>query len=278
MENYHNYIGIDVSKDTLDYQIIDSTARLLDQGRITNDKKGINMLLKGLKKADICLQDTLFCYENTGVYSMNLSLILSELSVDFAECPPLEIKQSKGICRGKSDKADAKDIAMYAFRNIDKIKLTKVPEADILSLKLLYAEREKTVAAIKNFSATAENKRFLPKEVFKQTEVINKRTLNFLKKIQLTIEIRIREIIKANEMLNHQKELLISVPGIGEVTALYLLLATKGFKNFKNWRKFACYSGIVPFEYSSGTSLRGKSRVSHFADKKMKSILHMASL
>ncbi|PWN59932.1 transposase, partial [Chryseobacterium viscerum] len=42
--------------------------------------------------------------------------------------------------------------------------------------------------------------------------------------------------------------------------------------------KFACYSGIVPFEYSSGTSLRGKSRVSHFADKKMKSILHMASL
>lgn len=276
MKNYHNYIGIDVSKDTLDYQIIDASATLLDQGKITNDRKGINDLLKRLKKTG--LQDVLFCYENTGVYSMNLSLILSELNIDFAECPALEIKQSKGICRGKSDKADARDIALYAFRNVDKIKLTEVPEADILSLKLLYAEREKTIAAIKDFSATSENKRFLPKEVFKQTETINKKTLSFLKKTQRVIEIRIREIIKANEMLNNQKELLISIPGVGEITALYLLLATKGFKSFKNWRKFACYCGIVPFEYSSGTSIRGKSRVSHFADKKMKSILHMASL
>lgn len=86
---------------------------------------------------------------------MNLSLILSELNVDFSEFPALEIKQSKGTCRGKSDKADAKDIALYAFRNIDKIKLTEVPEADILSLRLLYAEREKIIAAIKDFGATA---------------------------------------------------------------------------------------------------------------------------
>lgn len=221
--------------------------------------------------------NTLFCYENTGVYSMNLSLILSELNVDFSECPALEIKQSKGICRGKSDKADAKDIALYAFRNIDKIKLTEVPEADILSLRLLYAEREKIIAAIKDFSATAENKRFLPKQVFMHTEGINKKTLAFLKKTQLGIEARIGGIIKANEILNRQKNLLMSVPGIGDVTALYLLLATKGFKNFKNWRKFACYCGIVPFEYSSGTSIRGRSKVNHFADKKMKSILHLAS-
>lgn len=69
-------------------------------------------------------------------------------------------------------------------------------------------------------------------------------------------------------MLNRQKNLLMSVPGIGDVTALYLLLATKRFKNFKIWRKFACYSGIVPFEYSSGTSIRGRSKVNHFADKK----------
>jgi transposase len=70
----------------------------------------------------------------------------------------------------------------------------------------------------------------------------------------------------------------MSVPGIGDVRALYLLLATKGFKNFKNWRKFACYCGIVPFEYSSETSIRGRSKVNHFADKKMNSILHLASL
>lgn len=278
MKNYHNYIGIDVSKDTLDYQVIDSTAKLLDQGKVTNDKKGINMLLKELKRVHISLQDLLFCFENTGIYSMSLGLALSELLVDFTECSALEIKKSKGICRGKSDKTDARDIALYALRNLDKIRLTEIPETDILSLKLLYAEREKVVAAIKDFGATVENKRFLPKEVFKHTENINKKTLTFLKKTKLSIENNIQKIIILNQTLNHQKDLLMSVPGIGEITALYLLLATKGFKNFKSWRKFACYCGIVPFEYSSGSSIRGKSRVSHFADKKMKSILHMASL
>ncbi|WP_265429382.1 IS110 family transposase [Chryseobacterium sp. YIM B08800] len=94
----------------------------------------------------------------------------------------------------------------------------------------------------------------------------------------MEIEKSIREIINSNDELKQQKKLLLSVPGIGEVTSLYLLLATKGFKSFANWRKFACYCGIVPFEYSSGTSVKGRTRVSHFADKKMKSILHMAAL
>ena len=167
---------------------------------------------------------------------------------------------------------------MYALRNIDKIKLSEVPETDILTLKLLYAEREKVVTAIKDFGSTEENKDFLPKTVYSPTAKINRKTLKFLNITLLEIEKSIREIIKNNEVLQQQKKLLLSVPGIGEVTSLYLLLATKGFKSFTSWRKFACYCGIVPFEYSSGTSIRGKSRVSHFADKKMKSILHLSAL
>ena len=57
-----------------------------------------------------------------------------------------------------------------------------------------------------------------------------------------------------------------------------MIIATKGFTSFQNARQFACYAGIAPFEYSSGTSIRSKTRVSHLADKKMKSLLHMASL
>lgn len=277
MKNYKHYIGIDVSKKTLDFQIVNSFAQLILHGQISNDIKGMKELFKQLKKHKI-YEEYLFCFENTGIYSMNLCIILAEYDVDFAQCPALEIKQSKGICRGKSDKSDARDIAMYALRNIDKIELSKVPEIDILRLKLLYAEREKTIDAIKDFSATGENKDFLPKAVYTTAERINKKTLHFLKKILLEIEKNIREIINNNDGLKQQKKLLLSVPGIGEITSLYLLLATKGFKSFANWRKFACYCGIVPFEYSSGTSIKKRNRVSHFADKKMKSILHLAAL
>lgn len=278
MKNYKYYIGIDVSKLTLDFYISDFSAQFTANGRVSNDTRGMKELFKELKKCKISNEECLFCFENTGVYSMKLCLVLSESKMDFAQCSALEIKQSKGICRGKSDKADAKDIALYALRNIDKIKLSDVPETDILSLKLLYAEREKTVDAIKDFGSTAENEDFLPKVVYSTTEKINRKTLKFLKKTLLDIEKSIREIISNNDELKQQKKLLLSVPGIGEVTSLYLLLATKGFKSFANWRKFACYCGIVPFEYSSGTSIRGKSRVSHFADKKMKAILHLAAL
>jgi len=269
---------IDVSKQTLDFYIVNFSAQFIINGHITNDEKGVKELFRQLKKYKIAKDESLFCFENTAIYSMNLGINLSGYSVDFAHCSALEIKQSKGICRGKSDKADAKDIAMYSLRNIDKIELSEVPENNILSLKLLYAEREKTIDAIKDFSSTVENKDFLPKKVYICTERINKKTVVFLKKILLEIEKSIREIINSNDELKQQKKLLLSVPGIGEVTSLYLLLATKGFKSFANWRKFACYCGIVPFEYSSGTSVKGRTRVSHFADKKMKSILHMAAL
>lgn len=278
MKNYKIFIGIDVSKKTLDLHIVDSSAQMITYNRTSNDLKGVREIFRELKKHKISQDDCLFCFENTGVYSMGLCMILSEFKVDFSHCSALEIKQSKGIRRGKSDKADAKDIALYALRNIDKIQLSEVPENDILTLKLLYAEREKTVAAIKAFGSTSENKAFLPKSVYSPTEKINKRTLNYLNKNLREIEKRIGEIIRHNDELQRQKKLLLSVPGIGEVTALYLLLATKGFKSFANWRKFACYCGIVPFEHSSGTSIRGKSRVSHFADKKMKSILHLSAL
>ncbi|WP_142722670.1 transposase [Chryseobacterium sp. ON_d1] len=69
-----------------------------------------------------------------------------------------------------------------------------------------------------------------------------------------------------------------SVPGIGEQTCLYFIIATKGFTAFKNWRKFACYSGVALFQYSSGSSIKGRTKVNHLADKKMKSLLQMCAL
>ena len=64
----------------------------------------------------------------------------------------------------------------------------------------------------------------------------------------------------------------------GEQTSVYLIIATKGFTAFKNWRQFACYSGVAPFEHSSGSSVKGRTRVNHMADKKMKSLLQMCAM
>ena len=80
------------------------------------------------------------------------------------------------------------------------------------------------------------------------------------------------------EKINQQFELAKSVPGVGPQTAINLIVTTRCFSTFDDWRKLACYAGIAPFEYSSGTSIRGKTKVSSMGNKKLKSLLNMAAL
>ncbi|QOW09866.1 transposase [Kaistella flava (ex Peng et al. 2021)] len=277
MKNYRTYLGIDVAKLTLDYCLVTEDQQL-ERGQLLNTQKSLNLFLKDLKKGGHDLKEMLFVFENTGIYSSLLSLVLSETELDYAQVPALEIKRSLGITRGKSDKVDAKEIAYYAKRNTDKITLSVLPELNLQQLKIVFAEREKTIAAIKVFERTMENEMFLSKEVFGSVKAINRQTVKHLKKQLAMLDDKIKKLIREDEVLYKQQQLLKSIPGIGEITSVYLLMVTKGFTAFTNGRKFACYSGVAPFEHTSGTSIKGKTRVSHLADKKMKSLLHMVSL
>ena len=87
-----------------------------------------------------------------------------------------------------------------------------------------------------------------------------------------------QEIVKNNNELHHQNKLIQSIPGLGPMTSIYLILVTKGFTTFKNSRQLSCYAGVAPFEYSSGSSIKGRTKVSHFADKKLKSLLNMCAM
>ena len=103
MKNYTNFIGIDVAKLTLDYCMITPNPQP-EQGQILNTQKSVDKFLKTLKKAGCQMNETLFVFENTGIYSSLLALVLSENKLDYAQVPALEIKRSLGITRGKSGK------------------------------------------------------------------------------------------------------------------------------------------------------------------------------
>lgn len=92
------------------------------------------------------------------------------------------------------------------------------------------------------------------------------------------MEDKIKQIIQSNQELQKQATLIKSVPEIGDQTSLYFIIATKGFTAFQNWRKFAWYSGVAPFDYSSGLSIKGRTKVNHLAYKKMKSLLRMCAM
>ena len=278
-KNYQIFIGIDVSKSKLDYCIVtDPTATKHQFGIISNNENGIKQLITLVKKVNGDSSDALYCLENTGVYSMPLCYWLQAAKENYWTEDALQIKRAKGITRGKNDKADSKDIAFYAISHLHLYEPSLLPENDFLELKLILAEREKLVKAIGAFKRTNENKDFLPKEILKSVLAHNKKTVQGLQKQLIAIEKLLQDLVNKNPVFKQQQELLMSIPGVGMQTTCNLIAVTSAFTSFKDWRKLACYCGVAPFRHQSGTSIKGKTKVSHIANKKMKSLLNMAAL
>lgn len=272
MKKYETIVGIDVAKLKLDVAIVTVDPETKNYLVIENTSKAIKALLKKIKGS------VLYCFEHTGNYTMPLCCTLQEMRIDYCMVPGLTVKKSKGISRGRNDKADSFDLAEYAITHQHNLRLTTLADIDIQKIKLLLTEREKLVKSIKSFKMTKENESFLPRNILKQTLLVNNKTVRFLKNQLKAIELEINKVAVANNQINHQLGLLVSIPGIGQQTALNLIVVTHGFTLFKTWRQLACYAGVAPFEHSSGSSIKGRTKVSHLANKKIKSLLNMAAL
>lgn len=280
MKKFDYYVGIDVSKLKLDITFFsqEDVERELHHRIIDNNEKSIDSFLKSILKVGIVREKTLFCFEDTGIYSMPLACRLCETGWFYWQVAAIEIKRSKGITRGKTDKSDSRDIAFYAASHQHKLCLSCVSPKSIQKLRLLYTERERIIKGICSFARIFENKGFIDAGVYKSIAVVNTSIVRHLKKALKKTEEKLLEIIVNEARFQQQFNLLKSIPGIGMYTAIYLIVATKGFECFDNWRQLACYAGVAPFEYSSGSSIRGRTRVSHLADKKLKSLLNMCAI
>ena len=264
-------IGIDVSKLVFDLRILPSGQVF----KADNDESGFKLMFKWLKKD--CMLDpskVLYAFECTGFYSFKLATTLQNLRYSFVMIPGLELHRSLGIKRGKTDPIDAFNIAEYAFLRREQLTLTQLPEKDIQRMKGLLSIRDRYVRQRAGFKSTiSEAKRAIDKKenpvYFKTQETIVKQLTIAINKV----EEELLQIISNNPEIQKQYELITSIKGVGMVTALNLIAFTHAFMKFSSWRKFASYSGIAPFPYKSGTSIKGRTKVSHLANKRIKGLL-----
>lgn len=264
-------IGIDISKLTFDVRIHSNQLYLL----FDNNNSGFGKMLKWVEQNNRFKQsETLYIFEHTGLYSFQLSVFLTERNIPFTMVSGLSVKRSLGIVRGKDDKIDATKLARYAYRLRDEIQTHKLPTKQIQSLKRLLSLRDRLVKQRAGYKASyKELMRVLTKKDNQVLFNVEQQTIDFLTKKIGKIEQEIDTIITSNEQLKNQYELITSIKGVGPQTALFAIVYTHGFTKFKNWRKFASYGGIAPFPNRSGTSIRGKTKISHLANKKIKSLL-----
>lgn len=277
--NYKHFIGIDVSKLWLDFTVMLGN-QILCHEQIENTEKSIGDYFKSLSKnRNFQLKETLICMEHTGIYNNHLLVYLSKKKANLCLESGLQIKQSSGLKRGKNDKVDSTRIAQYACKNSMDVKLWQPKREVVYGLKQLTTLRNRIVNVIKQIKTPLkESVEFLSKTEQKRIFSLNKNSLialeNDLKKINKEIAI----LIASDPELNRLFNLITSVTGVGSVTAAEVILTTNEFKTIDCPKKYACYSGIAPFEHQSGSSIRGKTRVSSMGNKTIKKLLHMAAL
>jgi len=274
------FIGIDVSKKTLDITIVDSQGKQIYYERIANDSKSIKIcFMSFMKNLNLNYNESVFCMEYTGIYNLPLVKWLKKQSALIWMESGTQISKSQGLVRGKNDKVDSSRIALYAFSNRHNIKLWKAPREIIEKLSVLLSLRNRFIKAKKQLSVTIEEQKlYLDKNTIKTLKKLNADPVNELMKSIQKVEKEIIELIKTDERIFRIYKIATSVDGIGMITAVNLITTTNEFLSITEAKKYACYSGVAPFEHSSGSSVRGKTKVSHMANKKTKTLLHLAAL
>jgi transposase len=117
-----------------------------------------------------------------------------------------------------------------------------------------------------------------PEWVQKALEQAHQTALVGIAETSKVIERNISSIISTNESIKVNHDLLITVPGIEHLTAVYMICCTNNFMNKPSGKQLACYAGVVPFEHSSGISVKGRTRVHQMANKDLKKLLHLCAL
>lgn len=269
------FIGIDVSKNTLDVALHHKNLHDV----FSNDLNGFIALTKWVRETtDLKIEQHVFCLEHTGLYSVNICEFLQSNQCTYHLIPGLEIKRSLGIQRGKNDKYDAQAIARYGYLFREDLTPYHLPSKTLRELKTLLSYRAKLIRQKAAHQTTLKELKGIMEERANQTMIHSTEALIATFKDHIkTIEKEIAQIIESESELKQTYEQITSIKGVGMILAVTMITSTQNFTSFKTWRQFACYAGIAPFEHRSGTSYRGKTKVSSLGNSQIKTILSQAA-
>lgn len=274
-------LGVDVAQKelvvTLGRMFDDLTIDLYSYKVFKNNRSGIISLLRWVKLLTIKDVRVQFVMEATGVYHQGFAYYLDEKGYDLSIVLPNKISNFFRTLDVKTvtDKTASQAIARFGLER--KLDLWKRPNKIYKELQQLTRERHQIVeerVIVKNQlhaeKAEAEpNKRSLKR--------INAR-IRFLNSQEKEIKNDINIIVSDNPTLKQEIENICTIPGVGKLTAVIVLAETNGFELIRNKRQLTSYAGLDVKEKLSGTSVKGKPRISKRGNRNLRSAMHLPSL
>ena len=278
-----NYIGIDVSKLWFDVSllvVVNHGKQPLVTERFDNTVPGMKTFKTWLKLQQVSYDENSFLViENTGVYHRLIWSFCSKHNLQLHIGNAAHIKWSLGITRGKNDVIDSQRLCMYCCKQADELKATPVLDPVFMKLKDLMSSRSRLVTQlhstknyIKEIQCTND------KALLSMLDKAHKAAIEGIKKSIVQIEEMIVKIIQQNKAIYTNYQLIKTVPGIGHLTAVYIICCTNNFASKVSGKQLGSYAGVVPFGNSSGTSIKGKNKVHKMANKELKKMLHLCAL
>lgn len=266
MAKVKNFGGFDVSKKFFDVCVLEAGQERVH--RFSNDSAGLAAVVKWLSNDTQCVM------EATGPYYLQLACYLHRHGFEVSVINPLVIRRfcQMRMLRAKTDKADARMIALYGQRELPT--LWEPPSQYTVTLQQLDAlsqQLQKQQTALRN-----------QLESFEASGMMEKSTRLKLKKLVAHLEKELQQLAKDTDKIlvtYHQEMLanLLTIPGLGKKTATVLIMITGGFSRFSNYKQLSAYVGLSPRIYESGSSVRGKARICKMGMGRIRALLYLCS-
>ncbi len=244
---------------------------------IPNTAQGFKTLLSWVSKLTDQATPVRYVMEATGVYHESLAYYLEEQGQAVSVVLPNKISNYFRTLDVKTitDRTAAEAIARFGLER--KLDDWKRPKAIFKRLRQLTRERDQLVAertVLKN-QLHAEKAEAEPSK--KSIERMNKR-IELLDKQEKEIKKELQELIRTDEEMQQLIILICSLPGVGLLTAVIVLAETNGFELIRNKRQLTSYAGLDVKEKQSGTSVKGKPRISKRGNKYLRKAMHLPAL
>lgn len=270
-------VGVDISSQSFTVRLLANGSPLGSIVDFTNDSSGFKQLGLWLQEHGAHVSGTLIVMEATGVYWEECAFALHGAGFSIAFVNPAQIKAFGRtlLRRSKTDATDADLIARFA--SSVPLRCWQPPSLELEGLQLIMRQREAYLSMLlqeTNRLHALERRPEVPRTVLEAL----KKHIAFLKKNIKDMENSFKKDLKGYPEWQQSLDLLLSIPGIGPITAATLITETRALETFVEARQLTAYAGIAPAPYSSGSSVHRPSSISKIGVPRLRRAFYMAAL
>lgn len=273
--------GIDVAQDELVVRLgrmyDDWSPELYASKTFANTTKGFESLLAWAKKLTSTETPVRYVMEATGVYHESLAYYLDENSCGVSIVLPNKISNYAHTLETKTitDKTSSEAICLFGLEK--KIDKWSRPKGIFKKLRQLTREREQLVAE-RTMLKNQLHAELSEAEPSKKSIARMKKRIALLDAQEKEIMLEVKQLIQSDNEMKQLVILICTLPGVGLLTAATVLAETNGFDLIRNKRQLTSYAGLDVIEKQSGTSVKGKPRISKKGNRYLRKALHLPSL